>query len=139
MTQAEFVTIKLLSGLLEIALPDLRELEKDPRYKVDMSTWHSPDSDDHLCHTCLAGSVLARELGVSPKHVCNPTYFGYDVRHRLWALEALRRGRVERAASFMWIPFGTASDLDRPMSEYGTPNFYPDMEKLLADLKEAGL
>lgn len=45
------------SALLRLALSDLRKVEQDPRYKVNMERWHYPDADG--CNVCLAGAVLA--------------------------------------------------------------------------------
>lgn len=45
------------SALLKLALSDLRKVEQDPRYKVNMGTWHYPDANG--CNVCLAGAVLA--------------------------------------------------------------------------------
>jgi hypothetical protein len=58
------VTVRLprkQSALLRLAVKDAMLLEKDPRYKLDMMTWHRP-SLNGTCNVCLAGAVMACDL-----------------------------------------------------------------------------
>lgn len=47
---------KNVSGLIRLALADLRKCEQSPKYKINMDDWHVPNS---RCSVCLAGSVMA--------------------------------------------------------------------------------
>lgn len=80
------------SELIRVALEDLEKCEADPRYRVDMSLWHEPHCGE--CYVCLAGAVMAQELGVGTTRRACPTSFDEDVRERLNALDGFRRGAV---------------------------------------------
>ena len=53
------------SELIRLALSDLEECEQDPKYAVDMGSWHRPVGAQ--CLVCLAGSVMAKTMKV-PQH-----------------------------------------------------------------------
>lgn len=52
------------STLILHALKDLRKAERSPKYKVDMTNWHMPNSH---CSVCFAGAVMAFSLKLDPK------------------------------------------------------------------------
>lgn len=54
------------SALILLALKDLWSVSKDPRYRIDMASWHSYRSCSRFCAVCLAGSVMARHFSVPP-------------------------------------------------------------------------
>jgi hypothetical protein len=60
------------SALILAALADLEQVENDPRYEVEMGTWHDPNGK---CAVCLAGSVMAFGLGASPNQRHGPGEF----------------------------------------------------------------
>jgi hypothetical protein len=134
MTEVEFSEVRQLSPLLEIAIPALRQIEKDPRYEVDMSTWHNP-LRSAKCHVCMAGAVLA-SFGTSPLADLLPRETLCTAQ--LEAIDMLRRGHVRSALYILGLP-DRGDFPDRMMDVYGFRDFYPDLEKLLADLKAAGL
>lgn len=45
------------------ALEDLETVEKNPKYAVDMDTWHAPAANGK-CYVCLAGAVLANRYPI---------------------------------------------------------------------------
>ena len=47
------------SELLILAMEDIERVEADPRYKIDMGSWHEPNGK---CKVCAAGSVMAKTL-----------------------------------------------------------------------------
>lgn len=47
-----------LSGLLRLAVRDVRAIARDPLYVINMSEWHTPRGND-TCSVCMAGAVLA--------------------------------------------------------------------------------
>lgn len=64
-----------ISEVLTLGLRDLKKVEMDKRYVVDMDDWHSPMSErwkggkwvkQKTCSVCFAGSVMAKTLGAKP-------------------------------------------------------------------------
>lgn len=110
----DITKINTLHELLAVALGDFRQVLEDPRYLVDMRTWHTPVGKN-ACQVCLAGSVLAKRLD-TPLHT-----HAYELampRAPYWrhmkALNNLRRGKVGDALSDLeGTPYKTAHYLDR--------------------------
>lgn len=86
-----------LSDLIRLALCDLKEVERDPRYAVDMAVWHLSHPITGRCAVCLAGSVMAKTLGVPPARGVSPAWFFERVRARLEALDAVRTDDLQYA------------------------------------------
>lgn len=126
-----------LSGLIDVALTDLRAIEQDKRYVVDMIQWHRPAGG--RCYVCLAGAVMAQELGVALDAYCWPSTVSDDLAFKLLALEYLRSGKVRLAMDYMKL--AGRYDLDRSIADYHADRdqFFADMEKLASDLRAAGL
>lgn len=76
------------SELLKLAMLDLEKVEADPRYRVDMGEWHKPNG---RCSVCLAGSVMAKTLGLPPNKD-DPFYDGRRRRAEIirWRLPDYR-------------------------------------------------
>lgn len=117
-----------LSDLLALALNDLKAVEADPNYTVDMKNWHRPDKD--VCAVCLAGAVMAKSLGVARDNSSNPDFFGKDVGLKLLDLDSLRCGVVPND---MRLSRNVHSYRENPQA------WREDMVKLHTDLVEAGL
>ena len=85
-------------ALLRVALRDLRHVERDPRYEVQMGFWHTGTAQwgagDDPCAVCLAGAVMARTLGADPGVLRRPWDYSEEVGRKLIALDALRCGSV---------------------------------------------
>ena len=121
-------------------------MEKDPRYLVDMSEWHTKGVHSR-CQVCMAGSVLAKTLGLGPEDaVYTPTMLTTSLDYKLRAINHLRDGDVCMAGRNMCRITGADPDmcgsgLDREIVGYHENRglFYDDMATLLRDLKEAGL
>lgn len=72
-----------MSDVLELALRDLKMVEKDEKYEVKMTEWHQPISYSK-CQVCLAGSIMAKSLKV-PFH-CEANYAGiFDELGERWS------------------------------------------------------
>jgi hypothetical protein len=136
------------SELLRLALADLRKVERDERYEVDMWAWHAPDESDNRCHVCLAGAVIAGTLGARPDQDLMPGGRGLDRETglRLEALDALRCGDVTGAVFLLLANPGDeypaeSNPLDRETVDYedGREAFHEAMAKLAADLEGIGL
>jgi hypothetical protein len=133
------------SKLIQLALSDLDWVETDPRYAVDMASWHMPLPANYppKCLVCLAGAVMAHSLGAPPYAPLNPEcYREGGICEKLMALDALRRGSLAVGLGFMQL---------RPPPE-GVPNRYPvrayeadpegfkfDMRTVARILEEGGL
>jgi len=124
-----------LSALLELALGDLRKSEIDDRYTVNMGVWHVPDVEG--CSVCLAGSVLAHSLDVPIDEPSGPSYVDDEIERKLEAIDELRLGNVLEARRIMLFDDFAAPDVAR--YDVDRDQFFADMEKLVVDLREAGL
>jgi hypothetical protein len=98
MTRKQFLKLKP-SGLIRLALKDLRAVEKDSRYKVNMEHWHwvhplPQKPEEELCHVCFAGSVLAKSFKCSSDETKLLGAFPVGVQDRMTALNAFRLGQV---------------------------------------------
>lgn len=87
------ITKLLPSELLRLAVADVRKCLRSPRYRVDMTDWHSP-APDGVCEVCIAGAVMAQELDGKPDEALMPDFFGKIVGRRLSGLNKLREGDV---------------------------------------------
>ncbi len=93
------------SELLTLALADLEKVEKDKRYRVNMSNWQtvrdkSSRDKTKVCEVCLGGAVLAKTLNFPFGE-----YFEYSESYRfhkqLHALDHMRNGNVASALSVL--------------------------------------
>jgi hypothetical protein len=133
-----------LHEILRIALDDLKVVEKDPRYKIDMAQWHSPDADE-TCVVCLAGATLAVSLQVNPDtDFFDPHISDHEAGDRLLALDSLRRGEVGNALAHLrgkkvrWdeqVPHC----LNRSGKSYENPAWWSYVEAIHHDLVEADI
>jgi hypothetical protein len=137
-----------LSGLLEVAIKDLKAVEKDPRFEIDMGHWFlGTGSGLAKCSVCMAGAVLAKSLDWEPDLVLHGPASLDDIglTGKLRAINSLRQGYVGAAARHLhgWGRWdereGKLNEMNRIVWGYEDPGFYDDMAKLLKDLKEAGL
>lgn len=79
--------VKHLSQMILLALSDLEEAEKNPKYRIDMGTWHSPNSH---CSVCFGGAVMAGTLGVSKDDEVVPEDFHDEDERKLLAMDCMR-------------------------------------------------
>lgn len=87
---------KKLSAAIMMALNDLALVKKDPSYKVNMGSWHTPYDTD-LCHVCFAGSVMAKEFGSDPTEELDAFAFGSEWAKVFYALDVVRKGLIALA------------------------------------------
>lgn len=89
------------SALIRLALRDLEKCERSSKYKVEMAYWHDPNGK---CKVCLAGSVIAKTLGVKPNQQLHPDdCTDNDTRRKLFALNAFRLGGIHGGLDEMGI------------------------------------
>lgn len=80
-----------LSELLRLAVKDAQKAENDPRYRLKMDVWHSPNG---TCAVCLAGSVMAFTLGANPKKYLEWSDFEGPIARALCAIDSMRSGNI---------------------------------------------
>ncbi len=138
---------KKLSTAMRIALNDLRKVEKDPRYKVNMATWHSPsypsaDASVTLpCEVCFAGAVMAKTHNL-PTHV---DFLDWQGMTPAWqkifdALDEVRKGYVSDALTILGRDEEKASPIFVPVTHYRVDpiQFRKDMFKIVHALEKIG-
>lgn len=124
------------SELIRLALSDLAKCEADPRYMIEMGTWHEPKGK--VCHVCLAGSVMAQTMGTFSDSGTSPCWHAHE-ETQLIALDSLRTGDVSLA--FDDLNLGEPPIENREITPYEEDSdaFRVEMEELANDLKKAGL
>lgn len=151
-----------MSGLIRVALADLIAVEKQrKRFEVDMSIWHrgagqpfdswNPENGvNKKCVVCFAGSVMAMSLGVADNETKDYEDFDQDTENKLAAIDALRSGNIQDAASILGIePKGssyegpvqievTFGDVSVPEYKDNKPGFKKTMKNLADELEAAG-
>lgn len=123
--------INTLWELLEIALEDLKHVEMDPRYTIEMGEWYNQVSG--TCQVCLAEAVIARRLPLKE----GPAYQTFKICERLLALDCLRKGWIKHACSRLRIE---PIMMDRVIPKYSADRYewHEAMKQMLADMKAVG-
>ena len=127
-----------LSDLIEVALRDLEAVENDERYTVNMDWWHRPGD---TCLVCLAGSVMAKSLDVSPDRTRYPNDFDDRTEAKLDVLNWARLGDVDYALYHLDVPQSSYTSFNRSVVDYqdDPEQFKADMREIVAVLKEQDL
>ena len=84
-----------LSGLLRLAVTDARRVAKDPRYTLNMSTWHTPrraGKGKRVCQVCMAGAVMTQLPGVRVDREIEPYNLPEDLQRKMTAIDMMRSG-----------------------------------------------
>ncbi|MCZ6897657.1 MAG: hypothetical protein O7D95_02960 [Betaproteobacteria bacterium] len=123
-----------LSQWVELALDDLKKVERSPKYSIDMGTWHEPNG---TCAVCMAGSIMAKTLGADIELDVMPDDYSDKIRRALEAIDYIRVGNIMSAIKvFTTTPI---HDFD-VMSYDDDKNLWrQDMRKIIKMLKAAGL
>lgn len=124
--------------LIRLALEDLKKVEADPRYEVDMDDWHSGGSVTHPCAVCLAGAVMAKTMKLQyDKNLWPEDAALNGTTWALQALDELRRGNVRGGYSVLDRPFPGDGPEELKIFPYhiSPERFCAEMEAL-ADLIE---
>lgn len=121
------------SALIELALADLEKVEADPRYQVDMCTWHQPAGE--ACLVCFAGSVLAKTVGLPIDADSD------EFTIPLWAqaLNEFRVGNVFTGLRYLGITEPSLNHWFIPTYVYDPAAFKAAMRALANELRGAGL
>lgn len=136
----------LPSDLIRVAVSDLERCEVDPRYKVDMSVWHSPRRFLGMtlgCTVCFAGAVMSKtcELPLSVDAGTFPDAAGRENYAKFQALDDFRVGGVRVGLRRMGFELPPDFEGQRSITSYGRDRraFKKQMTDLAADLYRAGL
>lgn len=144
----------LPSALIRLALNDFLEVQRMPtQYHIDMGVWHVPErfftseeaehSPPVICTVCLAGSVMARTLAVSPYTMISAqsSRWTTDTSDKLVALDYFRQGKI--AAAFDILDLDLACDVPGDVSmcpyERDANEWLRDMQQMATMLEERGL
>ena len=127
------------SELIRTALDDLVLCEKDDRYVINMHKWHD---FRYRCEVCLAGAVIAKELGADPETSYSTFNFREESR-KLRALDEFRTGYISVALDVLDIPEYEQKGIPIawgvcPYSE-NRDTFFKDMHNMADMLEEHGL
>jgi len=132
-----------LSDLIELALADLEKVEKNWRYKVNMSKWHRPIWNKwylpNMCEVCFAGAVMAGTLGVDINENIDVRGFNDYIHYRLRALDSLRVGDVEGALEYLRMRQPPVGTIDVTPYEESPLLFRKDLEKIVVYLRKHNL
>jgi hypothetical protein len=88
-----------LSGLLRLAVADAQKCANDPRYVLQMGSWHEPGLK--RCSVCMAGAVMAQSLNADPRIQVLPE--DYQDEYDLMAIDEMRCGDMLGAASTLGL------------------------------------
>lgn len=131
------------SKLIRLALKDLKKVEKDEKYEIDMNYYY--EFNNEKCSVCLAGAVMVKNLGASELKGSISTYdFGLINHKCLYALNEFRRGNFKEAFGYLNLLDEyekVANKLEREIPEYEGEgiNFKKAMYELADDLEKEGL
>jgi hypothetical protein len=133
----------LPSDLLTVALVDLAAAEQNPRYRINMGTWHVPEEDGR-CMICLAGATMAGTLGMNPSKELDPSdaeVLEEGLGDKLKALDSLRTGELEEAMEIlgMELPDHLAACHRIPRYEVDRTGFHRELTKLAGLMKSEGI
>lgn len=134
------------SELLYCALLDLRSIQWDKRYHVNMDVWvqNHPEHDEDqttACEVCLAGAMMVRSLGIK-EDVHNNFVEDHPLRPQFEALDSFRLGNVNEALHTLGHdPIPLMDQVHWSISEYhtGPDEFFYDMMQIVKLLRNAGL
>jgi len=103
-----------MSEAIRMAVADLEAVEADPRYKVNMKTYHNPVGQ--TCYVCFAGAVMSATLNADPEdYLVHTAEWGAKWQAVLYFLNEVRLGEV-RAAKRAWL-----TGEDQTLARRGTP------------------
>lgn len=132
------------SKLIRLALRDLSKIEKDPRYTINMSVFHTPKFNgelENICQVCLAGAVMANTLKVPVMEDVGPGRFALDISNPLLALDFFRMGDISMGILYLDIPFpkGMVREYNVPFYENDPKGFKAAMRRLADCFERNGL
>lgn len=139
------------SALVDLALADVRLVEKNPRYRVYMHSWHDLNKvwatdgspPKNICHVCLAGSVMSQtfkvpfgDSGSSPGWLLANEKISEHDCNALRALDHFRSGYLDVGLSELGIPHPDQLPKRATVDDYDptNPSLFHSQMGHLADL-----
>ena len=127
-----------LSDLLDLAVSDAIKCEEDPRYRLNMDTYHTPEKDG--CHVCLAGAVMAQTMGAKPTLTKRPWSWHLEAEgdyNPFRKIDAMRSGFFPGAGDYLQCVLRALVTRDFMPDLYRAPwKTYRECARIL---REAGL
>lgn len=129
---------KVPSQLIRLGLENLRKVEANSRYSVDMECYYVASILGAPCRVGFDGATIAMSLEQPIDVFCGPSQFERSTAAALWALDYFRSGNVARACDFLGIqaPFNSA---DIPNYARDRDGFHVAMRDLADVLERYGL
>lgn len=130
------------SALIRLAIKDLEACEKDESYNINMDRWQMPLSNG-ICEVCLAGSVMAKTLGVPRTLESTAAFTSLDMptMNKMWALDYFRKGNLYGGLISLKLPIARWK-LQVEVPEY-TPKtakkFKKEMLEMAQQFEDGGL
>lgn len=98
MTKKKHWHPRKLSTALKQCVRDVLAIAKNPKYELNMYTWHLPAAK---CGVCMSGSVIACRLPSGPRKSLLPDDFDTRTSNALCAMDAARYGNLEQALKYL--------------------------------------
>lgn len=99
---------KTLSGLVGLAIEDIKKVRKDKKYAFSMTAWHFPRYKE--CSVCVAGSVIAGTLKADPDDYVIPEDYCETVKNKLYILQLIRTGHLDSDSRCLDLAGYTVTD-----------------------------
>lgn len=138
--------------LLEVAIEDLKSVQRRKNVTINMDTWVEVGDDGKTCSSCMAGAVMINSLNMIKDFdftgmSIDPTIdASEDVSNKLLAINFLREGEIQEAMDVMNIEYSNHNPLVEitsyhPVNDYhkDRKRFFQDMNDLKGYLKELDL
>jgi len=131
------------SVLIQMALTDLRQIERLKSYEVRMSNYHTPLDD--VCYVCFAGCMIARRSTVPASEHASPGQFASDWFNRLRGLDEIRKSHVAEGCMRMDVNHSAVRKIEAEMyGSYVSYGLSPKSFKrwvvtLITELRKVGL
>ena len=91
--------INSLADLLRIVVRDMKMVKDDPLYHLNVEVWHEPiNPTSGACAVCIAGAVMAGEMGVLRQKDMEPYDFDTKTCGLLLVIDTLRTGWTDSVA-----------------------------------------
>lgn len=143
------------SEVIRQAVDDLKKIEKDKRFIINMGCWFGPlnaetDENDELiltpktkCEVCLAGAVIAA-AGNNPMEFIDPDFFSMTVSNKLEALDYFRSGEIAQGLERMGYDYSSdkfkylSKNIDITQYDENKVKFKKEMLQLADELERCG-
>ena len=128
------------SELINLALKDLKAVEKSRQYVVNMNHWHETDRQydnsipEGTCAVCFAGSVMAQTCKAPANKSFGVKNFGRENTDKFIALDEFREGNIEMGFETLGLNFPSLLQSDIEIVDYqDDPKFFKEQMQEVAD------